>query len=90
MTLVELAISLLLGAVLVSATVSSIMSTNKTNQLVEAQMQLQLNSVFALSVIEKAIRQAGYRSGKSVVDFEIEQAFRHSASAYDDAYTLRT
>ena len=50
MTLVELAISLLLGAVLVSATVSSIMSTNKTNQLVEAQMQLQLNSVFALSL----------------------------------------
>jgi type II secretory pathway component PulJ len=85
-TLVELCVSLLLGTILVGATVSSIMSTQKTNQLVEAQMQLQQNSLFALSLIGKSIQQAGYRPHKNMGQIEMNESFHHPSTTADERY----
>ena len=85
-TLIEFCVSLLLGTILVGATVSSIMSTQKTNQLVEAQMQLQQNSLFALSLIGKSIKQAGYRPHKNMGQIEVDETFHHASSTADARY----
>jgi len=85
-TLIEFCVSLLLGAILVGATVSSIISTQKTNQLVEAQMQLQQNSLFAQSLIGKSIKQAGYRPHKNMGQIEINESFHHQSTTADARY----
>ncbi|TSA40045.1 MAG: prepilin-type N-terminal cleavage/methylation domain-containing protein [Methylococcaceae bacterium] len=61
MTLIELLIAMLLGAVLITGVVQVFISSKQTNQLLEATARIQENGRFALSFISTDLVNAGFR-----------------------------
>jgi len=61
MTLIELLIAMLLGAVLITGVVQIFISSKQTNQLLEATARIQENGRFALSFISTDLVNAGFR-----------------------------
>lgn len=81
-TLAELLISMLLGLILLSATLTMVLSTSRTNDALDGLSRIQEAGRFALFILEHDIRMAGYQGCASGL---INNLINPSGTGYSDA-----
>lgn len=70
-TLIELMIALVLGLIITAGVIQVFLANKQTYRVTEAHSRLQDNARFALSILSKDIRSAGYTGCRSVENMNI-------------------
>lgn len=71
LTLVELMVALVLGLLLVAGVIQVFISNNQTSRVTEAHSRLQDNARFALEILSKDVRSAGYSGCRAIENMNV-------------------
>jgi len=71
LTLIELMIAMVLGLLLVAGVIQVFISNNQTSRVVESHSRLQDNARFALEILSKDIRSAGYSGCRAIENMNV-------------------
>jgi len=72
LTLIELMIALVLGLLLVAGTIQVFVSNKQTARVTEAHSRIQENARFALEILSRDIRAAGYSGCRTIDNMNIQ------------------
>jgi type IV pilus assembly protein PilW len=90
LTLIELMIALVLGLLLVAGVVQVFISNKQTSRVTEAQSRLQDNARFALEILTRDIRSAGYSGCRAIEKMNVNTIANAPVPATPTANTIIT
>lgn len=90
LTLIELMIALVLGLLLVAGTIQVFVSNKQTARVTEAHSRIQENARFALEILSRDIRAAGYSGCRTIDNMNIQTVADAPVPASMSATTMVT
>jgi len=90
LTLIELMIALVLGLLLVAGTIQVFIANKQTNRVTEAHSRLQDNARFALEILSRDIRSAGYSGCRAIEKMNVQVVADAPVPAKMSAQTMIT